>query len=304
MTADDRPEAPETPGLGDPGTLRRVVESLAEGAYVGRPGGWIVDGNPALVKILGARGLDEVRQLEAEEIWVDLERRHELEREVDERGSVMEFEIRVRRRDGEIRTVLDTCHALHDDDGEPVSYCGVLLDVTDYRNLERELEEMTLRDPLTGCYNRRYLEHQRRALERPSHFWGCLILDLDSFKAVNDRFGHDEGDRVLQRFAHFLIRHKRADDVLVRVGGDEFALLVEVVEPSNMDIIAERLIENGPKQSPIAFSVGHAYRKPGETVEDVLRRADAAMYAAKGRREDRERRNAAEVEVAASDEDG
>lgn len=301
--SDESMATSEGPSLGDPSTLRRVVESLAEGAYVARPGGRIVDGNPALVSILGAGSLQEVRELEADEIWVDPDRRRELERQVDERGSALEFEIRVRRGDGETRTVLDTCHALHDDSGEPISYCGVLLDVTDYRELERELVEMTVRDPLTGCYNRRYLDQQRRALERPSHFWGCLMLDLDGFKAVNDRYGHDEGDRVLQRFAHFLIRHKRADDVLVRVGGDEFALLVEVLEPSNMDIIAERLLDNGPKQSPIAFSIGHAYRRPGETVEQVLGRADDAMYAAKGRAGP-ERRQTDEIEIAAGDDEG
>ncbi|MFQ5745354.1 MAG: GGDEF domain-containing protein, partial [Acidobacteriota bacterium] len=107
------------------------------------------------------------------------------------------------------------------------------------------------------------------------------MLDLDGFKAVNDEYGHEEGDRVLQRFAHFLIRHKRADDVLVRLGGDEFVLFVEVVSPANMNLIAERLVNNAPRQSPLTFSVGHAYRKPNETLEQVIARADAAMYAAK-----------------------
>lgn len=295
MTDDSSTNPPRGPSLGDAETMRRVVESLAEGAYIALPGGRIVDGNPALLRILGTESLEEVRELNAQEIWADTERRQELEREVDERGSVTEFEIQLRHRDGDTRTVLDTCHAVRDEQGESIGYCGVLLDVTELRDLEHQLSELTVRDPLTGSYNRRYLEQERRALERPSHFWGCLMLDLDGFKAVNDRFGHEEGDRVLQRFAHFLIRHKRAEDVLVRVGGDEFALLVEVVEPSNMDIIADRLVDNGPRQAPMAFSLGYAYRKPGESVEEVLARADEAMYAAKGREhEDTDRRQAGE----------
>jgi hypothetical protein len=69
-----------------------------------------------------------------------------------------------------------------------------------------------------------------------------------------------------------------------------------VVSPENLDLIADRLIENAPSQAPNAFSIGHAYRSPGETVEQILARADAAMYEAKGRaQEDRERR-AAEAE--------
>ncbi len=83
---------------------------------------------------------------------------------------------------------------------------------------------------------------------------------------------------MLQRFAHFLIRNKRADDVLVRLGGDEFALFVEVVAPENLDIITERLMANAPEQAPIAFSIGRAYRVPGETLEEIIARADAAMY--------------------------
>ena len=138
-------------------------------------------------------------------------------------------------------------------------------------------------DLLTGCYNRRYLQAQRPIMERPSYFYGCLMMDLDDFKEINDTYGHEEGDRVLQRFAHFLIRNKRADDVLVRLGGDEFALFVAVVAPENLDIIIDRLMANAPAQAPTAFSIGQAYRRPGETLEEIIARADAAMYAAKGR---------------------
>jgi len=268
--------------LKDPATLRALIDTLAEGTYVATPEGRILDANPAFLDMVGAKTMAELEAHSLADLWPETERRREFVEQVIERGAVTEFELDVKRLDGEVVSVLDTCHAQRED-GEVVALYGVLLDITKRKTLEAQLAQLSVRDPLTGCYNRRYLQAQQPVLERPSYFYGCMMFDLDDFKAVNDTYGHEEGDRVLQRFAHFVIRNKRADDQLVRLGGDEFALFVEVVAPENLQIIAQRLIDNASSQAPIAFSIGHAYRRPGETLENVLARADAAMYEAKGR---------------------
>jgi diguanylate cyclase (GGDEF)-like protein/PAS domain S-box-containing protein len=268
--------------LKDPATLRALIDTLAEGTYVATPAGRILDANPAFLDMVGAKTMAELEAHSLADLWPETERRREFVERVIERGAVTEFELDVKRLDGEVVSVLDTCHAQRED-GEVVALYGVLLDITKRKTLEAQLAQLSVRDPLTGCYNRRYLQAQQPVLERPSYFYGCMMFDLDNFKAVNDTYGHEEGDRVLQRFAHFVIRNKRADDQLVRLGGDEFALFVEVVAPENLQIIAQRFIDNASSQAPIAFSIGHAYRRPGETLEDVLARADAAMYEAKGR---------------------
>jgi diguanylate cyclase (GGDEF)-like protein/PAS domain S-box-containing protein len=268
--------------LKDPATLRALIDTLAEGTYVATPEGRILDANPAFLDMVGAKTMAELEAHSLADLWPETERRRDFVERVIERGAVTEFELDVKRLDGEVVSVLDTCHAQRED-GEVVALYGVLLDITKRKTLEAQLAQLSVRDPLTGCYNRRYLQAQQPVLERPSYFYGCMMFDLDNFKAVNDTYGHEEGDRVLQRFAHFVIRNKRADDQLVRLGGDEFALFVEVVAPENLQIIAQRLIDNAPSQAPIAFSIGHAYRRPGETLEDILARADAAMYEAKGR---------------------
>ena len=82
-------------------------------------------------------------------------------------------------------------------------------DITVRKEMEARLEEASVRDPLTGCFNRRYLDRKRAELEEPSAHWACLLFDLTDFKSINDTYGHDEGDRVLQAFAHFLSRHHR-----------------------------------------------------------------------------------------------
>ncbi|REJ84582.1 MAG: GGDEF domain-containing protein [Acidobacteria bacterium] len=149
---------------------------------------------------------------------------------------------------------------------------------------QEELAELSVRDPLTGAYNRRFLQRLEEQLERPTATWGCLLLDLDDFKTVNDRFGHDEGDRVLQGVAHFVRRQGRADDNLVRLGGDEFALFMEVKTEEELHLAADRLERVAKEESPCPFSVGRAYRRPGESLKTVLQRADAEMYRQKRRR--------------------
>lgn len=267
--------------LRDPATLRALIDTLAEGTYVATPDGRIVDANPAFVEMVGASSIEELEEYSVAGLWPETARRAEFVKQVIERGAVTEFELDVQPINGEIVSVLDTCHAQRVD-GEVVALYGVLLDITRRKTLEAQLAQLSVRDPLTGCYNRRYLQAQQPVLERPSYFYGCMMLDLDNFEEINDTYGHEEGDRVLQRFAHFIIRNKRADDILVRLGGDEFALFLEVVSPDNLELVASRLIENAPSQAPMAFSIGHAYRHPGEKLEEILARADAAMYAARG----------------------
>ncbi len=143
--------------------------------------------------------------------------------------------------------------------------------------------ERSVRDPLTGAYNRRHLEELEFSLVRPTAVWGVLMVDLDDFKDVNDRFGHEEGDRVLRSVAHFIRRYGRAEDQLVRFGGDEFVLLIDVKSEDEVAMVARRLREASKRESPISLSIGYAVRRPGEEILDVVRRADEDMYRDKSR---------------------
>ena len=193
-------------------------------------------------------------------------------------------EFQLRRRDGSLFTAEAQSSFVLDDAGRPVRMRSIVRDVTPRKELERQLAEMSLRDPLTGCYNRHYLERQRPELERPTARWACLLFDLKDFKAINDTYGHDEGDRVLRSFVHFLGRHHRTEDILVRLGGDEFALILQASDEGEARAISKRLLEAAALDSPAGFSMGLAYRRPKESVELVLGRADRVMYASRGRR--------------------
>ncbi len=198
-------------------------------------------------------------------------------------------EFQLRRRDGSVFTAETQSAFVLDGAGLPLRMRSIVRDVTSRKELERQLAEMGLRDPLTGCYNRHHLERQRPELERPTARWACLLFDLKDFKAINDTYGHDEGDRVLRSFVHFLGRHHRTEDILVRLGGDEFALILQATDEGEARAISKRLLEAASLDSPAGFSMGLAYRRPSERVEQVLGRADRVMYASRGRRLRRQR---------------
>lgn len=153
---------------------------------------------------------------------------------------------------------------------------GHAQDITERRHYERRLKEQSVRDPLTGCHNRRYLDEHVAALARDAE-WGCVLVDLDHFKQINDTLGHQRGDEVLVGIGRFLLRHARANDVVVRMGGDEFLILLTGADEATTAHAAERL-RAAAVQAPSGFTVGWAARQPGESLESTLNRADKDLY--------------------------
>ncbi len=157
--------------------------------------------------------------------------------------------------------------------------------------------EMALTDPLTGCYNQRYLNRHLAGLLAPRPGQGnvgrvsLLMIDVDHFKAVNDRFGHPEGDLALRAIADTLRARVRAFDAIARYGGEEFAVVMPGTLPPEALVAAERLrsaIENldfraadGSKVAlTISIGVAHTGAQP-ISADALVRQADAALYAAK-----------------------
>ena len=149
----------------------------------------------------------------------------------------------------------------------------------------RALEGQALRDPLTGLWNRRAFDRRlvqlRAAAERHRRPLAIVAIDLDHFKAVNDRFGHAAGDEVLRHLARLLTRHTRTEDEVFRIGGEEFAVLVPDLPLEGALAIVTRIRESlreAPSPfGPVTFSAGVALDDGGELVA----RADRALYRAK-----------------------
>lgn len=158
---------------------------------------------------------------------------------------------------------------------------------------ERRLSRLADRDFLTGLYNRRRFDALlRRTIaesERYRRRGALLYIDLDGFKAVNDRFGHAEGDRLLTAAARRIVGRLRATDVCARLGGDELAVVLPQADRDQARRVAEHLIANlaelrGPA-GPLSASVGVVlFPEHGRDPETLLARADRAMYHAKAAR--------------------
>jgi diguanylate cyclase (GGDEF)-like protein len=151
---------------------------------------------------------------------------------------------------------------------------------------ERKLVEQMALDPLTGVLNRSTLSYRLDSAAARSLPVSLLALDVDHFKSINDRFGHDAGDRVLSGLSTVMTRNVREGTAIFRTGGEEFLLLLECTDASAAQAVAKRLIESIAGHDfvvghVVTASVGVAELDPGESVRSWLLRADRALYRAK-----------------------
>lgn len=157
-----------------------------------------------------------------------------------------------------------------------------------------EVYKLAVLDSLTGLYNRR--SGERRLAEEISRSFRnlrpltILMLDLDDLKAINDTFGHPVGDQVIQQFAEHLQKASRGSDVAIRLGGDEFMVVLPECKADDVGLVLRRLerrsIEFNGHSIDINFSVGWTDYRPGESTDSLIQRADAALYANKRERKE------------------
>lgn len=255
------------------------------------------------------------RELQEELDWGWLDEVHPDDREAlrsriveatgEEHG--YEAEYRLRRADGQYRWMLERCRPRYPLDDEALpghtggvqvrGYVGSCVDITDRKLTERELAWQATHDELTGLANRNYayrrLSELVRELQRHEGVLALLYVDVDGLKTINDEQGHASGDEHLRRVARDLEAACRPDDLLARIGGDEFLIAVPRLEDaSEARAVAERLLstdrdaaepgESGVADSSVSLSIGIALTDDEATrVEDLIDHADEAMYVAK-----------------------
>ena len=178
-------------------------------------------------------------------------------------------------------------------DGQQAGFFAFTFDITRLKDAESRLEQMALYDSLTGLANRRYFDDRLAATiarcRRQGAPLAVLYLDIDRFKPINDAHGHEAGDQVLKAFAQRLKSCVREGDLAARIGGDEFALLVEgAVQPADAEAIAAKVItlmadpiRLAETALSVSTSVGIAYSQRSVSADRLLVTADAALYQAK-----------------------
>jgi diguanylate cyclase (GGDEF)-like protein/PAS domain S-box-containing protein len=212
---------------------------------------------------------------------------------MEEPGSVVEIEARLRHHDGSYRWFEVSVTNRLDDPNVRGMVCN-LHDITERHEYEQQLEYQARHDALTGLPNRlaflEHLERARRVASRDARALAVLFLDIDRFKLVNDSLGHEIGDRLLVDVARRLETSIRPGDVVARFGGDEFTVLLGSLDDATEAVhVAERItdvlkqpVPVGDRELVVSSSIGIAMSATGaDNASDLLRQADLAMYVAK-----------------------
>ncbi|AVK07755.1 diguanylate cyclase domain-containing protein [Pseudomonas paraeruginosa] len=277
---------------------RAILQSMRDGYFEIDARGVILTVNPALCQLLGHPCETLVGHPYYELLGEDdpARTRQPFQRAMQS-GAGKTFAVPLQRADGSLGYFEATVSLVHDLQGELRGYRGIVRDVSDQVAYQQQLLEMAYRDPLTGLGNRKAFEEQLgQALFRAGNGGAeiaLLYLDLDRFKEVNDRFGHDIGDALLRTVAERLRNTLRQPDKAYRLGGDEFAVLLEDSQANSPARLAERLL--AALVQPIALggehidfvtpSIGIAlYPRHAGDAEGLVRAADSAMYQAKRQR--------------------
>lgn len=273
-----------------------VFESMQEGLFITDLSGRMVAVNPAFRAIMEYNDSELIGQ----HLRMLRSRRHDpsfydnIWRNLRHTGH-WRGEVWNRRKSGEISPQWIGISTVRDEDGEPQYYVGVCADIGRMQHATSHLQYLAHHDPLTGLANRSLLSlrlrHTIERARRDHTRCAVLYLDLDGFKLINDRLGHDAGDDLLRRVACRMSRQLRDIDTLARLGGDEFVLVLEqLAEDGDAEGVARAIIQrltrwfrlsNGHKVS-VGVSIGISiYPDDGDDADALLRRADVALYRAK-----------------------
>ena len=289
--------------LAEEAEWRQVVAALPQIVWITRPDGYHVYFNQQWMDFTGLTLAESLGDGWNPPFHADerpLARR--LWAEATRSGNPYEIEYRLRRHDGVYRWMLGRALPLRTESGEIVKWFGTCTDIEELKvamhdaaQLREELERRATHDPLTGLANRdllferiEFMVHQRRRTGI-----AVVFIDLDWFKAINDRLGHRSGDRLLVHVADRLRASVRQGDIAARIGGDEFVVVGEAADPEDAQRFGQRIVEAvrgcvslEGELVEVAASVGVSYVEAGEasSADLVLAQADARMYESKRRR--------------------
>ncbi|MEO8442400.1 MAG: EAL domain-containing protein [Betaproteobacteria bacterium] len=278
-------------------SFRSIFENATEGIFQTSPDGRFLNVNPALAGIYGYATPDELIASIGDiqhQIYTDPARRTEFMRLMQDAGAVTNFVSEIRRKDGDRIWVSENARAVLDENRNLLFFEGTVEDVTQSKLDQEKLRHLANHDPVTNLPNRLLMNDRLRQMmlhaQRSHSIVAVALVDLDHFKLINDTFGHNRGDQLLQTMSHRMLACVRETDTVVRLGGDEFVLLLSGTERGEaVSQVVQRVLHAIARPSRIegrelsvSCSVGVSiFPRDGRDVQTLLRNADTAMYKAK-----------------------
>jgi len=291
--------------------LQELLEHIPVGIYRTTPEGRIIEANPALVEMLGYNSDSELKDINVTDLYVKAKDREKHIKQLEEaKPDFSEFKIRC--KDGSTLWCRDYPRAVKDSKGNILHFDGILVDISrqkmadenlkkalrelarsnrERRKMIKELESLSLEDPLTGIYNRRgFLTIAKEYLQladRKKMDMFLLFVDIDDLKIINDTHGHYYGDKALVSLVEVLINTFRKSDIKARIGGDEFVIFPIDTTKAGVDGAVTRFKDNidafnakSSLPSPLSVSMGSAHYDPKNpcSVDELVDRADILMY--------------------------
>lgn len=273
--------------------FRSLFERNLAGVYQSTVDGKLLECNESFARILGYDSVEEVMSRPTWDLYFTAAERQEAIAILRERRDLVNFELRMRRRDGTAVWVLEN-ETIHEEPGKPAIIEGTVIDITDRKLAEERIQYQAYHDPLTDLPNRLLfndrltvaIAHVRRSGGKLAVFF----LDLDHFKMINDTMAHSAGDDLLRGVAARLQAHLRQDDTVARMGGDEFTILLpDIPDAEGAAKVARKLLESfrehyvvHGREIFITASIGIGlYPDDGADAATIVKNADSAMYRAK-----------------------
>lgn len=199
------------------------------------------------------------------------------------KGNVIEHETLRMKKDGSLVDVSILGYPIIFEEKQ-IGVFGIYKDITERKRMERKLEHLSYHDQLTGLYNRRFYEEELSRLDTERNFPITLVMaDVNGLKLTNDAFGHKAGDILLVKIANVLKRECRADEIVARIGGDEFVLLLPNTDEKSANKIIERIniaiINEKIDNAILSISMGFAVKQDvSEDMNEVFKKAEDDMY--------------------------